>query len=103
MGTGPYFAVRAGPSSAVLVVIELRICRTRKMGTGPYFAVRVTPYVAIAPALVANAGGEESFGVIGLFYRFTSRGDQCPLHDGGTFLKSLWFPNGRIDGGVSIH
>ncbi|MBA3462032.1 MAG: hypothetical protein H0T46_18880 [Deltaproteobacteria bacterium] len=62
-----------------------------------------TPYVAFSPELVPNAGSEEPFTVIGFFYRITPLGERCPLHDGGTFVKSLWFPNGRTDRGISIH
>ena len=74
------------------------------LGASREVRVQVTPYVALAPELLPNEGGVEPFTVIGLFYRFTSRGDdECPLHDGGTFVKGLWFPNGRTDGGITIH
>jgi hypothetical protein len=72
-------------------------------GTSREVTYQFTPYVAVSPELFPNTGSEEPFGVIGFFYRITPRSDQCPLHDGGTFVKGLWFPNGKTDRGISIH
>jgi hypothetical protein len=70
---------------------------------GREVGVQMTPYLAVSPELVPNAGSEEPFVVYAPFYRYTYRACDRGLHDGGVFVKSLWFPNGRWDRGISIH
>lgn len=67
-------------------------------GGGPKTGVQVTPYVSGARLGCENG---EPFTVVSPFYRYT-RTDKN-LHDGGVFVKELWFADGRHTHGVCTH
>ncbi len=69
-------------------------------GPEPGHHLQFTPYLSGGGFACEDV---EPFLIVAPYYRYTSQRERRGLHEAGTFVKGLMFPNGRRDRGVCIH